>query len=48
MLTDQTPELSFGFGDLEQVMRVVIQRPNGQTEILSSPPINTKFVLSVD
>lgn len=46
MLTDQTPELSFGLGDLEQVQRVVIQRPNGQTEIISSPPINKKTRLN--
>jgi hypothetical protein len=46
MLTDQTPELSFGLGDLEQVRRVVIQRPNGQTEIISSPPLNMKTVIN--
>lgn len=46
MLTDQTPELSFGLGDLDQVRRVVIQRPNGQTEIISSPRINTKTLLN--
>lgn len=46
MLTDQTPELSFGLGDLEQVRRVVIQRPNGQTEIISFPPINKKTRLN--
>ncbi len=46
MLTDQTPEVSFGLGDLEQVRRVVIQRPNGQTEIISSPPLNMKTVIN--
>jgi enediyne biosynthesis protein E4 len=42
MLTDQTPELSFGLGPHEQVLRAVIQRPNGETEIISAPPINRK------
>ncbi len=46
MLTDQTPELTFGLGNLERVRRVLIHRPNGQTEILSSPPINTKIMLN--
>lgn len=46
MLTDQTPELTFGLGDLERVRRVLIHRPNGQTEILSSPSINTKIMLN--
>ena len=45
MLTDQTPELSFGLGDREQVVRVVVQRPNGQTEVITSPPINRKIRL---
>lgn len=44
-LTDQTPELSFGLGDLERVLRVVILRPNGQTEVHSAPPINTKMTI---
>jgi len=45
MLTDQTPELSFGLGDRGRVVRVVIQRPNGQTEIIADPPINRKIRL---
>jgi hypothetical protein len=45
MLTDQTPELSFGLGDLEQVLRVVIVRPNGQTEVINAPSINNKTVI---
>lgn len=45
MLTDQTPELSFGLGHLEKVRRAVIQRPNGQTEVIPTPPINKKIVL---
>jgi hypothetical protein len=46
MLTDQTPELTFGLGHLEQVLRMVIQRPNGQTEIIAAPPINKKMVIN--
>ncbi len=46
MLTDQTPELSFGLGHQEQVLRAVIQRPNGQTEVLSAPPINRKTLIN--
>jgi enediyne biosynthesis protein E4 len=45
-MTDQTPELSFGLGKLEHVRRVVIQRPNGQTEVISAPRINQKMVLN--
>jgi len=44
MLTDQTPELSFGLGDLERVLRVVILR-NGQTEVIPAPSINSKTVI---
>ncbi|MFT5422037.1 MAG: hypothetical protein ACI9D5_002804 [Candidatus Endobugula sp.] len=43
MLTDQTPELSFGLGELERVLRVLIEYPNGKTETISSPPINSKI-----
>jgi hypothetical protein len=46
MLTDQTPELTFGLGHLERVLRAVIQRPNGQTEIISAPLINKKTVIN--
>ena len=46
MLTDQTPELSFGLGHHEQVLRAVIQRANGQTEILSAPAINGKTLIN--
>lgn len=45
MLTDQTPELSFGLGDHGRVVRVVIQRPNGQTDVITDPPINRKIPL---
>ena len=45
MLTDQTPELSFGLGPQEQVRRVVIQRAQGQTEVITDPPINRKIRL---
>jgi len=43
MLTDQTPELTFGLGNLDHVRSVTISRPNGETEIVSSPPINQKL-----
>jgi hypothetical protein len=46
MLTDQTPELSFGLGHHEQILRAVIQRPNGQTEVISAPPVNRKTVIN--
>ena len=46
MLTDQTPELSFGLGNHEHPLRAVIQRPNGQTEIISSPPLNKRTVIN--
>lgn len=46
MLTDQTPEFSFGLGHHEHVLRAVIQRPNGQTEVISAPPINRKTVIN--
>lgn len=46
MLTDQTPELSFGLGGLARVRRVVILRPNGQTEFITSPSINKKMVIN--
>ncbi|MBH0207960.1 MAG: CRTAC1 family protein [Nitrospira sp.] len=45
MLTDQSPELSFGLGDNQQVVRAVIQYPDGQTEMIAAPPINTKLRL---
>lgn len=45
MLTDQTPELSFGLGRFERIRRAVIQRPNGHTEIISVPLINTKTAI---
>lgn len=45
MLTDQTPELSFGLGHHERIVRVVIQHPNGQTEVIAAPPINSKIRL---
>jgi len=44
MLTDQTPDLSFGLGDLERVLRVVIQR-NGKTEVIMAPSINKRMVI---
>jgi PBP1b-binding outer membrane lipoprotein LpoB len=46
MLTDQTPELSFGLGDHERALRAIIQRPNGQTEVISSPLVNKKLIIN--
>jgi hypothetical protein len=46
MLTDQTPELSFGLGQLDTVLRVIIQRPNGETEVISAPTINRKIQIN--
>lgn len=46
MLTDQTPELSFGLGHDEQILRAVIQRSNGQTEVISGPLINRKTAIN--
>ena len=46
MLTDQTPELSFGLGKHERPLRAVIQRPNGRTEVIPTPPINRKIVIN--
>jgi enediyne biosynthesis protein E4 len=46
MLTDHTPELSFGLGELERVLRVIIQRPNGQTEVIAAPRINAKTAIN--
>lgn len=45
-MTDQTPELSFGLGEFDHVRRVVIQRPNGQIEVLSAPRMNQKIVIN--
>ena len=45
MLTDQTPELTFGLGGLERVHRVVIQRPDGRTELISAPLTNKKTAI---
>jgi len=44
-MTDQTPELTFGLGRHDRVLRAVIQRPNGHTDIISSPPLNTRTVI---
>jgi hypothetical protein len=45
MLTDQTPELSFGLGDRQRIARVIIEHPNGQTKVIPTPPINSKIRL---
>lgn len=37
MLTDQSPMLTFGLGDVEKVDRVVIDRPDGSRKIIESP-----------
>ena len=44
-MTDQTPELSFGLGQHDRVLRAVIQRPNGQTDIIPSPPLNARTLI---
>jgi hypothetical protein len=46
MLTDQTPELTFGLGKLDQVLSVTIQRPNGPSEVILAPPINQKIIIN--
>lgn len=46
MLTDHTPELSFGLGHDERILRAVIQRSNGQTEVIPGPPINRKTAIN--
>jgi hypothetical protein len=45
MLTDQTPELAFGLGALERVLRVVVRRADGRTEEIPPPPLNRKTAL---
>ena len=45
MLTDQTPELTFGLGELDHVLSVTIERPNGESEVILAPPVNRKLVL---
>ncbi len=44
MLTDQTPEMSFGLGDAKQIKRVVVQRGQRIKTILA-PAINSKVVV---
>ena len=46
MLTDHGSEFTFGLGDVERVLRVIIQRPNGQTEVIPAPPINKKTLIN--
>jgi len=43
MLTDQTPELTFGLGKLDHVLSVTVNRPNGETEVILAPPVNQKL-----
>ncbi|MGB8328824.1 MAG: CRTAC1 family protein [Polyangiales bacterium] len=45
MLTDQTPELTFGLGELERVRSVTIHRPNGVSEVIPAPRMNQKLVI---
>jgi hypothetical protein len=45
MLTDQTPDLTFGLGRFERIQRAIIQRPNGQTKVISEPLINQKTAI---
>jgi len=45
MLTDQTPEITFGLDDLEKALRVVILHPDGETEVIPAPDINSKLII---
>lgn len=45
MLTDQTPELSFGLGATDKVLRVKIHRPDGQIDVIPTPEINKKLII---
>lgn len=45
MLTDQTPELSFGLGNLNRVEQVRIEYPNGTVKSIENPPINQKLFI---
>lgn len=45
MLTDQTPDLSFGLGAETKIGRIEIQRPNGMVDVIASPAINTKVII---
>jgi hypothetical protein len=37
--------LSFGLGQHDRVLRAIIQRPNGQTDIIPSPPLNERTLI---
>lgn len=44
-MTDQTPDLSFGLGPHDRVLRAIIHRPDGQTDIIPSPPLNARTLI---
>jgi len=45
MLTDQTPELTFGLGTLDRVDQVKIEYPDGTVKTIENPLINQKLFL---
>ncbi len=44
-MTSQTPEYTFGLGRGKSVQQVVIDMPDGTTQVIKDPPINRKIVL---
>jgi hypothetical protein len=45
MLSDQTPELSFGLGDSFSVDRIEIEYPDGTVKTIENPPVNQKLFI---
>jgi enediyne biosynthesis protein E4 len=43
LLSDQTPEVTFGLGNLIRVDRIEIEYPNGTVETIENPPVNRKL-----
>ena len=46
MLTDQTPEITFGLGSLNTVDRVIVEHLDGTIKTINNPPINQKIFLT--
>jgi hypothetical protein len=44
-MTGQTPEYTFGLGQGTAVQQIVIDMPDGSTQVIKDPQINTKIVL---
>lgn len=44
-MTGQTPEYTFGLGEVSAVQQVVIDMPDGKTQFIKNPPINQKIIL---